>query len=362
MKILVSCFTGVGNGLQMTPMFRSLSKAFPGCRIYLAGNNLTGVLDLLEDNPVVECLYRFPLKAGLVDNLAFLRWVNSMHFDAVIMPFISSPIWLSALVPFFKTLKVIQHIRAVNPNKADMVIRAAKSVSGRKVSLVPFVQGRSEVDLYLDLAEALAGFPIDRDPRTEICFEARDTSIERFGLPDKYVCIQPGAANGSRTPKKWPADSFVRLASLLRAKYSGIGVVAVGSVADYEVDVKRLEGRIPGMINTAGLTSLNELAAVISGAQAVICHDSGVMHIANAIGVPLIALYGPTDYTRTAPRGKNSRIIRKELSCAPCMCVSDASEQALAEKCPEPRCMTAITPEEVFRAVEDIISSPVKVK
>ena len=85
--------------------------------------------------------------------------------------------------------------------------------------------------------------------------------------------------------------------------------------------------------------------AILSLCRLLITNDSGLMHVAAALGVPLVAIFGSTDPARTGPRGKNSRIIYKAVDCAPC----------LKKVCPQDRkCMRLITVDEVFEAAKGI--------
>ena len=92
-----------------------------------------------------------------------------------------------------------------------------------------------------------------------------------------------------------------------------------------------------------GETTLKDLTYLYQLASLLITTDSGPMHIAAAIGTPVIALFGPTDPSRTGPYGSEHTIIRKKLSCSPCF----------LKKCDSNICMRDITVEDVFQAVKE---------
>jgi 3-deoxy-D-manno-octulosonic-acid transferase/heptosyltransferase-1 len=96
-------------------------------------------------------------------------------------------------------------------------------------------------------------------------------------------------------------------------------------------------------INLGGQTSLLDLAYLYKKAQMVITTDSGPMHLASAVGAPVIALFGPTDPARTGPHGKEHTIITAGLPCSPCF----------LKKCSTKKCMKDISPEQVFAAIEE---------
>jgi ADP-heptose:LPS heptosyltransferase len=110
------------------------------------------------------------------------------------------------------------------------------------------------------------------------------------------------------------------------------------------------------VVDTTGRTDLEELCGILKGARVVICHDSGIMHMADALDVPTVALYGPTDYARTAPQGKLSLVLRKDLACAPCMYGLRTAEAEGLKRCGHPApCMKAITPVDAIAAVRRLL-------
>jgi 3-deoxy-D-manno-octulosonic-acid transferase/heptosyltransferase-1 len=97
--------------------------------------------------------------------------------------------------------------------------------------------------------------------------------------------------------------------------------------------------------NLAGRTSLKELAYLFTRSNVLVTTDTGPMHIAAAMGCPVVALFGPTAPWRTGPYGKGHRVIRAEMDCSPCF----------KKKCDHMTCMKEITVEEVFEATKGII-------
>lgn len=354
-KILVSCFTGIGNGLQMTPMLRLLATFAPNCQVYVMGDNASGVLGLLDGLPFISGIRYVPLNITIGNKLELLKWMNSKCFDALFHPFTSTPGWLYPVALMSNAKLLVQHVNLANLSKSDWFIIASRGVLGRRIRLVPFLQGRHEIELNFDLAEVYFNRPIDRNPSTELHFRKDESVLERFKLPSEYICLQPGAANGSLTPKKWPAKSFMHFIGLVRAQYPSLGFVTVGCETEMDSCVRPLLRGDLSIVNTAGMTKLNDLVNILAAARAVVCHDSGIMHIANALDLPVVALYGPTDYTRTAPRGARSRFIRKTLDCAPCMYRCGLGEKEILLKCVNPECMQAIDSYDVFSVMREIL-------
>lgn len=143
-------------------------------------------------------------------------------------------------------------------------------------------------------------------------------------LPDGYAVIIPGARWQT---KKWPAKRFGELASRLPVRFLIVGGRSDIETAD--IVVKNSNGNA---VSIAGSTGIKELIEVMRKAKFVVSNDSGPMHIAAALGVPVFAIFGPTNPKKTGPYGEGHTIIRKELECSPCY----------KRRCSNVRCMDMI--------------------
>jgi lipopolysaccharide heptosyltransferase I len=190
-------------------------------------------------------------------------------------------------------------------------------------------KGIHAVDRYLKVAEYLGcdtsiiafPFPLHQFP-----------AIQSDKLPfHDYAVIAPGAR--WRT-KRWLPEQFGKLASLLP-----LNSIVVGSKGDMHIADEIVVSSDNKALSLAGKTDLQELIEIIKGAKFMISNDSGPMHIAAALGVPVYAIFGPTDPLRTGPYGKGHTIIRGDVSCAPCF----------KRKCNDMKCMKNISAEKVRR-------------
>lgn len=133
--------------------------------------------------------------------------------------------------------------------------------------------------------------------------------------------------------KRWPLEKFAALAVLLRERFGLTPVLAGGP------DVASMSPQFPGAVNLGGQTTLRQLCALLEGAALVVSNDSGPMHIAAALGRPLVAPFGPTNPVRTGPYSRMDSVIRLNISCSPCYsrtcshqsCLRDLDEQAVLE-------------------------------
>ncbi len=155
-------------------------------------------------------------------------------------------------------------------------------------------------------------------------------------LDKPVVILNPGAAYGPA--KRWPAERFAAAGALFQKKHKA-SVVITGSEEE-RLLAERIASLLPRPATVlAGRTGLRQLLSVISRAALFITNDSGPMHLANALRVPVVAVFGPTDPAVTRPYHQPSVVLKKEAVCWPC----------LYRACPfDHRCMTAVTPEEVY--------------
>jgi lipopolysaccharide heptosyltransferase II len=197
---------------------------------------------------------------------------------------------------------------------------------------VPRRRATHQVDDYRQLVGAL-GFPNGaREPRITIphaALTAADRLLrETWDGSAPLVAIAPGAAYGGA--KRWPPERFGELAAALAS--DGVECVLVGTAADKETatDVERacharLDGRTPhgprriALHTVVGRTDLPTLAGVLARCRALVTNDSGAMHLAAAAGVPVTAIFGPTNERATHPVGDAHVVLSHPVWCRPCM-------------------------------------------
>lgn len=153
-------------------------------------------------------------------------------------------------------------------------------------------------------------------------------------LPDAFAVMSPSAG---KPANRWHADRFGTLAQKLPLPAVVIASAAEADIAE-EV-VKHSGGRA---ISIAGRTGLKDLVAVIAKAGFFICNDTGPMHIAAALNVPVFAIFGPANPVRTGPYGSGHTVIQRDLDCSPCYA---------KKPCDHFRCMNELTPEDVLEKI-----------
>ncbi len=154
------------------------------------------------------------------------------------------------------------------------------------------------------------------------------------------VALCPGAEYGPA--KRWPAKYFADLAKRIRSR--GCEVWLVGSAKDAALGAEIAALSHDSCVDLCGKTTLDEVTDLLASAQLVVSNDSGLMHVAAALGKPLIALYGSSSPAFTPPQSASATILKLDMSCSPCF----------KRVCPlgHFNCMLQLTPDQVFAAVD----------
>jgi ADP-heptose:LPS heptosyltransferase len=152
-----------------------------------------------------------------------------------------------------------------------------------------------------------------------------------------YAVLLPGT---NWLTKRWPVEHYAAVVEPIRRRF-GLTCVVAGAAGDRE-----LACQVPGAVDLTGKTNLRQTIALLSGAGLVIANDSGPMHIAAALGRPLVAPYGPTSPFRTGPFGRLSSVIRVDMACSPCY----------SRTCSHRGCLKWLSPEAVLNLAEQQIT------
>ncbi len=162
-------------------------------------------------------------------------------------------------------------------------------------------------------------------------------ALQGIGVAPPVIGVSPGAAYGNA--KRWLPERFAESAERL-VRERGVSVVVFGSGAERDL-CEQVARAVPGARNLAGQTTLREFIDLAAACDLFLSNDSGAMHIASALGVPVAAVFGATDDTTTGPSGRRFRIVREHAECSPC----------LLRNCPiDHRCMTRVTSARVAEA------------
>lgn len=310
MKILLSAYTGLGNLVLKTPMIRKFRELYPEGVVDLIGGSAFGI-DQLVPNIEISKYHFLSEKTGWLEKVQYFMNLRKEKYDAILVPFDAAPFFLNKGASSIGAGQIIRHY-ITGGNLLLRFNNARKRALFTRTTWVQATPGKHEIDLNFDLLEALHQKPFQRDYQTALEIDSDDIILDKFEIPKtKYVIIQPDAANGILDAKVWHRQNFIDLIDQL-LKETTTNIVLVGDKGDYVRTIKAIDDKFSEeqrVINTAGLTSIADLLLLLKRASLVLCHDSAVMHIADAMNVRLVALYGPTDYNRTKPLKPTSEVL-----------------------------------------------------
>src|SRR6266487_1960513 len=210
-----------------------------------------------------------------------------------------------------------------------------------------------EVDYCLELAQAAGASirPDDRIPHLSVAPTARQ-EVEQLLLlhgmrPGQRVIACDVSSNNGQS-KRWPVPYWARLIDRLMCE-DGDCVVLTGASGDLPLIELILRRAHEQPLNLAGKTSLPQLAALLQRADLLVTGDSGPMHIAAAVGTPLIAIHGPTDPAHSGPISPEATVLRSDIWCSPCYNATSPADCRFFTT----QCMKDVTPERVLATIHE---------
>jgi heptosyltransferase II len=322
-KVLVRAPNWLGDAVMSLPALRAIRQIFPQAHLAVAAR--PGIADLYVRESGIDEVLR--LEGG---RRVFARRLRAKGFEcAILLPnsFDSALLAWMARVP--------ERIGYRRDGRGVLLTRAIRPPAPGDIP-------RHERFYYLELlrrAGLMEHFPLVEPIRLEGREAAREAGARRLralGLSGPVIGISPGAAYGGA--KRWLPERFVETAKLL-----SFPAVVFGSAAERALCEQVAQGL--GARNLAGETRLAEFLELAAACRLFLTNDSGAMHVASALGVPTVAIFGATDDTTTGPAGPRARVVREHTECSPC----------LRRECPiDHRCMTRVSAETVAAAARQL--------
>lgn len=348
-KILVIRLDLLGDVVLSMPAVRALKETFPAARL--------DMLVLPYTRPLVEM---YPQVTRVFDfDVNKLRPSGNM----------TNPAQWKQFKGLIRNLRSEKYDLCVSlhghPASAIALLCGARLRIGYGGDSYPFAQNISlpgkryrirkhEAEYSLDVVKAVGAQVKDKrlflTPRGEDIVRMKDLlDGEKNKHKGPLIGIHAGAANGAA--KRWILSKWSVLADRLVDEMDAV-VVFTGSSGELSLVGEVVTGMKNTPIVMTGKTTIPELAALISRCDIMVSGDSGPMHIAVALGVPTVAIHGPTDPLLSGPFGGNITILRKPVSCSPCYDLSDTAD------CPtgSAECMEAISEAEVFDAITNMLN------
>jgi heptosyltransferase-2 len=337
-RVLVRATNWVGDAVMSLPALRALRARFPQARISILAK--PWVADLYRREPFCDetILYtarELGAKWSLANKLA------ERNFDCAILlqnAFEAAAIAWVARIPV--RIGYARDGRSALLTQAVAVPRAGEIPAHERFYYLELLRRAG-------IVETVAETDAIRLDGAEAAREAGVARFRELGFDGAVIGVSPGAAYG--TAKRWLPERFAEAAARV-AKELDAGVAIFGSKDERDLceEVAALTGGaidVP-VRNFAGETTLAEFIELAAACRAYLTNDSGAMHIASALGVPTVAVFGATNDVTTGPTGLLSRVVREQVECSPC----------LKKECPiDHRCMTRVSAARVAETALELL-------
>ncbi len=340
-KILVLRYRFIGDTVLTVPFLRNLRHAFPSAHIDLMLEPFSG--QVIEGCPYVDRIIPFEIKTihrysnqsnqgKLTGYMQYWRKIKEESYDTA---FVLKRSLSSALLVW----------------AAGIPRRIGFATEGRRLFLtdpVTYRQNQHEVNSFLDCLRTL-DIPVltqnlELWPSPEGDAKMRSFFSEKGWKPSDLKIIIHAAA--SLPAKRWPLERFSAVMSVLHKKYQA-RFIYTGAAEDASL-YREIEKQGPfKSLHLCGVTSLRDNLSFYRASNLFFGVDSGPLHMAAAVGVPVVALFGPTDERKWGPWGEGHTIITKRLSCYPCK----------PHKCGNNECMQKISVDEVIDVLQQKVVS-----
>ena len=302
-KALIVGPSWVGDMVMAHTLVQSLVAHTPGIELHMLAPPASAPLAWrMKEVKAVHTLEVGHGEFGWAARREWGREFAKMHFDcAYILP----NSWKSALIPFFAGVKrrVGWHGEA-----RFMLLNDRRRLDPARYPLM--------VERFMALADDDGQLPTQPYPTPQLEADAANVARCCSALElkvDNVTALCPGAEFGAA--KKWPAKHYAEVARAILAR--GGQVWLMGSPSD-GADCAEISELAPGCVNLAGRTSLLDAVDLLSVCRQVVCNDSGLMHVACALGCRTVGVYGSTSPKFTPPLGDSATIVERTLDCRPC--------------------------------------------
>ena len=331
MKALIVAPSWIGDTVLAQPLFMRLHEHTPNLELHALAPRW--VAPVLQRMPEISAVIDSPFGHGdlsLKKRWQLARSLAAANFDEV---YVLPNSLKSALVPFMAGI----------PERIGFTGEARRGLINRRHTLDKMVLPEM-AERFAQLAEPV-GAPLPRPlplPQLVSTPAQQGATLAALAIerPAKLAVFCPGAEYGPA--KRWPTRHFATLAKELDAR--GYTIWMLGSPKDApvsdEISAQAPEARLH---NLCGKTSLDQAIDLIAAADFVVCNDSGLMHVAAAVGRPLVAVYGSSSPGFTPPLSPKARVISLKLECSPCFkrecslghfdCLEKLAPQRVLEAC-----------------------------
>jgi heptosyltransferase II len=331
-KILIRATNWVGDAIMALPALRATRRRFPDARISILARPY--VADVYRGQNICDELISYDpkdLHAGLSGRERLAQELRKQKFDvALLLQNAFDAAWLvwRAGIP-----------ERVGYARDGRSLLLTKRIPVPKAGEIP----EHEQFYYLELlrrAGWINSLPSETFVTLEVTEEHRrqaEETLSSAGARPKALRIAIGAGASYGSAKCWPPQRFADFVNRFRL-HTEAHVILFGTAAEQQVSDAIAVGIRGPSISLVGKTAIAALPALLSRCQLFVGNDSGAMHVAAAVGLPVVAVFGPTDPHGTAPITPRCTVVQEKSYCSPCF----------LRRCPiDHRCMTSVRPEAV---------------
>jgi heptosyltransferase II len=333
-RVIIRATNWVGDAVMSEPALSAVREAFPDAEVTWLAR--PGIAELFRGHPAIDRMVVYEHRgrhAGLSGKWTLASELRRHAFDLAIL--FQNAFEAAALA-----------LLAGVPRRYGYATDGRRLLLTHSVGVPERTSLRHQTSYYLDLLRPLGVVRPVEAPRLFVTAEEQDHMDRRLvesslAPTDDFLGLNPGSTYG--TAKRWLPERFARTADRLAVDF-GLRVVILGAPGEEALGRSIADAMESKPIVLSGQTSMRELMAVIKRCRLLVTNDTGPMHIAAAFGVPVVAVFGPTDWRTTAPFGDLHRIVRQPVDCSPC----------LLRECPiDHRCMNGVSVDDVYKTAAD---------
>lgn len=339
-KILLIKFFGIGNIVMLMPTMAAIRKHFPDAEIDILSLSMNK--EILEDNRFINNSYYlnygnvFKFALSFLDNIRILR---KKKYDMVLD--FEQFAKISSIMAFLTGARIRIGFETPAQRKDILYTNKVMYLDFKHMSRI-FARIAMAAGVKIDELK-----PIKIDISPEHISKIKKIEAENSINQDNIMVGVHAGTSDNFIFRRWPRENFARLADLLIDRYNA-RIIFTGVRNEKEL----VEGIISIMhnkaLNLCGQLNIKELCVLIERCDFFISNDTAPVHIASAMGTPVVAIFGPNTPFLYGPRGDHDIVLYNELYCSPCM----TNFNAKTSYCREPKCIYSITVEDIFDKIE----------
>ena len=341
-KILMIKTWGIGNLIMMFPTIRAIRQRYPQAQIDML--TLFQNKELLRHNPFIDNVYFLSNENFLRFAVNYLRDVFKIRRERYDM------------VLDFEQFARVSSVLALLSGAGERIGFDTPG-QGRGIAYtkrVAYLDYTHMVETFFRIAKGAGIEEANLSPLRLDITEREKENVKLFlkdngaGEEDIVVGAHIGSSDNMMAQRRWATEKFARLADALVDKHK-VKIVFTGAGKDEAMLIEQTISLMENSaINAVNVFTLKELAALTERCALFISNDTAPVHIASAMGTPVVAFYGPNTPYLYGPRGKNDLVFYKDPYCSPCI----TNYNAKISKCDNPICTKSITVEEVLEGIE----------